>query len=124
MQPQKFTDAPSKLPTTTPSSPFEPIPLDVSNGHPAAQLINAAETEFQNVMDRQSKSLAAAVQEYRRRYGIAPPPNFDKWYEFAVRNEVVMIDEYDMINEMLLPFWAIKPATIRSRITRLSLIHI
>ncbi|KAH4927377.1 hypothetical protein HBI26_130190 [Parastagonospora nodorum] len=118
VQPQKLANASSSLPTTTPASPFEPIPLDLSNGHPAAQLINAAETDFQTVVDRQSKSLAAAVQEYRRRYGITPPPHFDKWYEFAVRNDVVMIDEYDMINEMLLPFWAIKPATIRSRITR------
>ncbi|KAI4715193.1 hypothetical protein J4E89_000880 [Alternaria sp. Ai002NY15] len=50
------------------------------------------------------------------RNGISPPPHFDKWYEFATRNGVVMIDEYDTINEMLLPFWALKPSTIRSRI--------
>jgi hypothetical protein len=106
------------LPIIPPPSPFEPIPIDLSKGHPATQLVSAAETDFQNVLDRQSTSLAEAVREYRRRYGIAPPPHFDKWYEFAVRNNVVMIDEYDTINEMLLPFWALKPATIRSRITR------
>ncbi|KAF1918958.1 hypothetical protein BDU57DRAFT_511748 [Ampelomyces quisqualis] len=108
----------SPFPTASPPSHFQPVPLDLNNGHPATQLVNAAEIEFQNVLSRQSTSLASAVSEYRRRYGIAPPPHFDKWYEFAVRNNVVMIDEYDMINEMLLPFWAIKPATIRSRITR------
>ncbi|KAI4619285.1 uncharacterized protein J4E87_007535 [Alternaria ethzedia] len=85
-------------------------------GHPAAQLIEAAEADFQGTLNRQSKSLADAVREYRRRNGISPPPHFDKWYEFATRNGVVMIDEYDMINEMLLPFWALKPSTIRSRI--------
>lgn len=106
------------LPILPPPSPFEPISIDLSKGHPATQLVSAAETDFQNVLDRQSTSLAEAVREYRRRYGIAPPPHFDKWYEFAVRNNVVMIDEYDTINEMLLPFWALKPATIRSRITR------
>jgi hypothetical protein len=115
---EQMTNAPSSLPNASPSSPFEPIPLDLKGGHPAAQLINAAETDFQEVLDRQSTSLAGAVQEYRHRHGIAPPPHFDKWYEFAKRNDVVMIDEYDMIHEMLLPFWAIKPATIRSRITR------
>jgi len=98
--------------------PFEPVPIDISEGHPASQLIHTAESEFADVLSRQSASLAGAVSEYRRRYGIAPPPHFDKWYEFAIRNDVVMIDEYDMINEMLLPFWAVKPATIRSRITR------
>lgn len=101
-----------------PPSPFEPLPIALGNGHPAAQLISVAETEFQATLYHQSKSLTDAVREYRRRYGIAPPPHFDKWYEFAVRNNVLMIDEYDTINEMLLPFWALKPATIRSRITR------
>jgi hypothetical protein len=101
-----------------PPSPFEPVPIDLIAGHPASQLVSAAESEFENLVGRQSKSLANAVQEYRRRYGIGPPPHFDEWYEFAVRNKVVMIDEYDMIHDMLLPFWAVKPATIRSRITR------
>lgn len=108
----------SNLPIMPPPSPFEPIILDLSKGHPAAQLVSTAEKDFQDVVSRQSSSLSSAVQEYRRRYGIAPPPHFDKWYEFAVRNEVVMIDEFDMIHEMLLPFWALKPATIRSRISR------
>lgn len=109
------------LPTffvSPPPSPFEPVPINLSEGHPASQLISAAESDFHHVLSRQSTSLAGAVSEYRRRYGIAPPPQFDEWYEFAIRNNVVMIDEYDTINEMLLPFWAVKPATIRSRITR------
>ncbi|KAI4920204.1 hypothetical protein J4E90_002345 [Alternaria incomplexa] len=89
---------------------------NLTKGHPAAQLIDAAEADFQGTLNRQSKSLADAVREYRRRNGISPPPHFDKWYEFATRNGVVMIDEYDTINEMLLPFWALKPSTIRSRI--------
>jgi hypothetical protein len=111
-------DATPSFPITPPASPFEPISIELGALHPAAHFIQAAETEFQATLSRQSKSLLEAVREYRRRYGIAPPPHFDKWYEFAVRNKVVMIDEYDTINEMLLPFWAVKPATIRSRITR------
>ncbi|KAJ4362025.1 hypothetical protein N0V83_010966 [Neocucurbitaria cava] len=110
-------DTSTLFPIVHPPSPFEPVPMDLSKGHPAAQLINAAEADFQSTLSRQSQSLADAVREYRRRYGIAPPPHFDKWYEFATRNGVVMIDEFDTINQMLLPFWALKPATIRSRIT-------
>ncbi|CAA9958989.1 CAP10 domain containing protein [Pyrenophora teres f. maculata] len=104
------------FPVNPPQSLLSPTPIDLSKGHPAAQLIAAAEADFQNILKRQSKSLGEAVQEYRRRNGISPPPHFDKWYEFARRNNVIMIDEYDTINEMLLPFWALKPATIRSRI--------
>lgn len=115
---RKSADTSPLLPITPPLSPFDPIPVDLSNGHPAAQLIKTAERDFQDILSRQSSSLGSAVQEYRRRYGIVPPPHFDKWYEFAIRNNVVMIDEYDMIHDMLLPFWALKPVTIRSRISR------
>ncbi|KAF3006732.1 capsule-associated protein CAP1 [Curvularia kusanoi] len=99
-----------------PASPLSAVPVNLDRGHPAAQLTNAAETEFQEVLKRQSKTLDQAVHEYRRRNGIAPPPHFDKWFEFAQRRNVIMIDEFDMINQMLLPFWALKPETIRSRI--------
>jgi hypothetical protein len=98
------------------TEPLASVPVDLTRGHPAAQLIQAAETEFHQTLDRQSKTLGQAVREYRRRNGIAPPPHFDKWFEFARRRNVVMIDEYDTINQMLLPFWALEPATIRSRI--------
>lgn len=90
--------------------------MDLKKGHPAAQLIDSAEKEFQDLLNRQSKSLAEAVREYRRRNGIAPPPHFDKWYEFATRNGVVLIDEYDTVTRSLLPYWAVKPSTIRARI--------
>jgi hypothetical protein len=102
--------------TSPPTKALASVPIDLARGHPAAQLIQAAETEFQNTLNRQSKTLEQAVREYRRRNGIAPPPQFDKWFEFAKRRNVVMMDEYDTINQMLLPFWALKPATIRSRI--------
>jgi hypothetical protein len=92
--------------------------MDLSQGHPAAQLIESAEKELQGMLDRQSKTLGEAVQEYRRRNGIAPPPHFDKWFEFATRNGVVLIDEFDTVTQSLLPFWALKPSTIRARITK------
>jgi len=37
-----------------------------------------------------------------------PPPNFDKWFEFAKENDVQLIDEYDGIYDSLLPFGAFR----------------
>ncbi|ROW12721.1 hypothetical protein VMCG_00296 [Cytospora schulzeri] len=83
--------------------------------HPMWHLIRDAETKLEEVKTRQSRSLEEAVSEYRRRYGIPPPPNFDKWYQFATSKGVQLIDEFDMIHELLTPFWGLKPSTIRSR---------
>ncbi|KFZ13948.1 hypothetical protein V502_06328, partial [Pseudogymnoascus sp. VKM F-4520 (FW-2644)] len=63
-----------------------------------------------------SESLEAAVTEYKSRYHRLPPPNFDKWYEFA-KDRNSTIDDYDQIYEDLLPFWGVKPSLLRMRST-------
>ncbi|KAI9931868.1 hypothetical protein ASPWEDRAFT_25280 [Aspergillus wentii DTO 134E9] len=83
--------------------------------HPIAKLIQNAEQHHSHVRSQQSKTLAEAVNEYRRRYNMHPPPHFDKWFEFAKDRGVQMIDEYDTIYHSLLPFWALPPGTIRDR---------
>ncbi|EXJ78694.1 hypothetical protein A1O1_09096 [Capronia coronata CBS 617.96] len=83
--------------------------------HPIHQLVSEAEGDFQTVRARQSRSLSDAVAEYRRRYKLPPPPHFDKWYAFAKKRGVELIDEYDTIYHQLLPFWALEPALIRER---------
>ncbi|KAL1971116.1 hypothetical protein VTN77DRAFT_67 [Rasamsonia byssochlamydoides] len=83
--------------------------------HPIARLISDANEEFEKIRARQSKNLAEAVKEYRRRYRMPPPPNFDKWFEFAQSRGVQLIDEYDTIYNSLLPFWALPPKVIRER---------
>ncbi|KAI9824158.1 MAG: hypothetical protein M1819_000921 [Sarea resinae] len=83
--------------------------------HPIHHLISNSEQRFANITAAQSKTLAQAVAEYRRRYKIPPPPNFDKWFQFAKNKEVQLIDEYDSIYHSLLPFWALQPSTIRAR---------
>ncbi|KAI4125765.1 MAG: hypothetical protein LQ347_005240 [Umbilicaria vellea] len=105
---------------TGPKSKVPPIdtkPLMPSNtqSHPIDQLITEAERDWKSLKARQSSSLAGAVAEYRRRYGIPPPPKFDKWYEFARNKGVQLVDEYDTIFHSLLPFWALEPWTIRER---------
>lgn len=55
----------------------------------------------------QSQSLAEAVAEYKRRYKRAPPKGFDRWYAFATKNKVGLIDEYDSIQHSILPFFSL-----------------
>ncbi|KAJ5636552.1 uncharacterized protein N7484_009865 [Penicillium longicatenatum] len=117
-------------PKTTPQPPVElPPPEPIKHPqlhagqtsytpekiHPIANLVDNAEQNFAHVQSRQSVTLAQAVEEYKRRYKMHPPPNFDKWFQFAKAKGVQLIDEFDSIYHSLLPFWALKPATIRER---------
>ncbi|KAK5664371.1 hypothetical protein OQA88_594 [Cercophora sp. LCS_1] len=83
--------------------------------HPIWHLTTEAERDFEKVKARQSKTLKDAVSEYKRRYGIAPPPNFDKWWEFAQAKGTVLVDEFDAVLDLLTPFWGLKPETVRAR---------
>ncbi|KAJ5678923.1 hypothetical protein N7462_007167 [Penicillium macrosclerotiorum] len=83
--------------------------------HPITNLVENAQQRFDYVHSRQSKTLAEAVQEYKRRYKMHPPPHFDKWFQFAQSKNVQLVDEFDSIYHSLLPFWALKPQTIRER---------
>ncbi|KAB5570295.1 capsule associated protein [Coniochaeta sp. 2T2.1] len=97
-------------------APTDPKPKALPRGsHPIWHLVKDAEKELQVTQTRQSKTLAEAVAEYKRRYKIPPPPNFDKWFAFAQARDVQLVDEFDTISELLTPFWGLKPKTIRDR---------
>ncbi|OTB07477.1 glycosyltransferase family 90 protein [Hypoxylon sp. CI-4A] len=66
-----------------------------------------------------SHSLEEAVSEYKARYGIPPPPNFDKWYDFATSVKSPIIDTFDQIHEDLLPYWGVPPSVLRQRTVHL-----
>ncbi|CCM01992.1 uncharacterized protein FIBRA_04066 [Fibroporia radiculosa] len=83
--------------------------------HPIPKLMLDAEIKFRNVLSRQSKTLPEAVAEYKRRYGRNPPRGFDDWWQFVKDNNVVMVDEYNNINEDLAPFWALSGEDLRER---------
>jgi len=99
-----------------PEHSLQPLQYTETRTHPVDQLVRSAEALWTKTLGAQSKSLEAAVTEYRRRYRVNPPPHFDKWFEFAKRKNVQLIDEYDTIYHSLLPFWALPPATIRGRV--------
>jgi hypothetical protein len=104
-------------PETPPGDLYDPGVMYGETGprHPILKLVEDAEFEFKSTTAGQSTSLAEAIAEYRRRYGMPPPPLFDKWYKYAVDSEVRLIDEYDSIHESLLLFWSLDPAEIRRR---------
>lgn len=85
--------------------------------HPIPKLMSEAETRYRNLLGKQSKTLPQAVAEYKRRYGRNPPRGFDDWWRFAQENNVVMIDEYNNINEDLAPFWTLSGEQMRERAT-------
>jgi hypothetical protein len=83
--------------------------------HPIPHLMDDAERRFRALLSRQSRSLRAAVAEYKRRYGRNPPKGFDAWWRFAQENKVKMIDEYDGLASDLEPFWGMTGAEFRLR---------
>lgn len=95
---------------------FKRIPNERLCDHPISILASDASQAFNKTLAGQSKSLEEAVAEYHRRYNMPPPPHFDKWYEFAMQRNAMLIDEYDTIYHSLLPFWGLSPRTIRSRV--------
>ncbi|KAJ3981409.1 hypothetical protein F5890DRAFT_1575133 [Lentinula detonsa] len=77
--------------------------------------MSLAEQRFRTKLSRQSKTLAAAVAEYQRRYAMPPPKGFEKWWEFTQQNEVIMIDEYDGLMRDLQPFYDLKGGGVEFR---------
>jgi hypothetical protein len=48
--------------------------------HPIYDLLEKAKENWEGKLARASKTLGQAVNEYRRRYGRAPPRGFDRWW--------------------------------------------
>lgn len=87
--------------------------------HPILDLLEGAEKRWNDMVRRQSRTLPDAVKEYQKRYGRLPPKGFDKWFEFAKRHNVVLIDEFDQIDHDIAPYLALKPRTMQQRIGKL-----
>jgi hypothetical protein len=77
--------------------------------------MDEAERRFRALLSRQSRSLRAAVREYKRRYGRNPPKGFDAWWRFVHANNVKMVDDYDGLISDLEPFWGMTGEEFRQR---------
>ncbi|CED82144.1 cap1-related protein [Phaffia rhodozyma] len=85
--------------------------------HPVLGLLAQGERRWKNMIDKQSRTLGEAVEEYKKRMGRQPPKGFDHWWAFATANQVLFPDEYDPIMNSLLPFYALPPDEIAQRVT-------
>ncbi|KAL2863890.1 putative capsular associated protein [Aspergillus lucknowensis] len=90
--------------------------------HPIELLIHEAGKNHDTWLRaaRESSNLAEAVQQYQKKYKQQPPPNFDKWYDYAVSRSSVTIDEFDEIYTNLLPYRALTPAQLREMTQKLA----
>jgi len=55
------------------------LEVNPNGTHPILELIANAQEKWKQKMERASKTLEEAVQEYKRRYKRPPPKGFDDW---------------------------------------------
>ncbi|KAK9448980.1 uncharacterized protein V1518DRAFT_373999 [Limtongia smithiae] len=84
--------------------------------HPISYLMQSHLTRFEQLVSKQTSTYPEAVKEYRRRYNVNPPPNFDKWHAFATERKSVIFDDYDSIFASMRPFWALPPHVLRESV--------
>lgn len=73
------------------SSPKIPLGL-LSDRMYIAQLTSRAEKQWNDMLNKQSRTLGQAYREYRRRYGRDPPRGFDAWYTWATERGLKLVD--------------------------------
>ena len=84
--------------------------------HPIQKLINDARAAHHEKLSRRSHNIYDAAQRYRAARGRHPPPGFDRWFQAALDCDAVIVEDYfDRIYKDLTPWWALDPATIKSR---------
>ncbi|GAA5828700.1 hypothetical protein JCM11251_005843 [Rhodosporidiobolus azoricus] len=89
--------------------------------HPIIPLLTTARDNWDKKVAGQSTTFDRATRTYKSRYGMAPPPGFDKWFAFATqgRNHS-LVDEYDQLMEDLKPFRDLTPQELRRRTAELA----
>ncbi|KAK3300185.1 glycosyltransferase family 90 protein [Chaetomium fimeti] len=95
--------------------------LQITDKHPLIRTIYDARTEADRWMVHAtvSNSLPVAVQEYKERHnGRDPPQKFDIWYDFAKDRHSVILDDFQQMEEDILPFWGMPPSKIKEGIQR------
>ncbi|KAK4183338.1 beta-1,2-xylosyltransferase [Podospora australis] len=85
--------------------------------HPVESLIHHAKGDFERLLQRQSQNYTQADTEYRRRYGISPPPGFEDWYRFARDQNSPIIDDFDMIHDAIRPFFQLSGSQFLTMMT-------
>lgn len=87
--------------------------------HPIISLINNATRNWNTKLKSQSMHLSDAIAEYRRRNRRNPPVGYDRWWAWASKNNVKLLDEYDSLHKAIRPFFAIPPPIFKQRLNAL-----
>lgn len=74
------------------------------HSHPVETLILKAQSDFSDLVHKQSRTYEAARKTYQRRYNMEPPPGFEAWFEYAVSQHSPIIDDFDMMYDTISPF--------------------
>ncbi|WVF70460.1 hypothetical protein IAT40_005250 [Kwoniella sp. CBS 6097] len=116
-----FRFEPSDLDPSTPQHTFLPNGLLLPNTaapHPIYTLLKTSKRKWEEKLSKQSRTLAQAVDEYRRRYARDPPRGFERWWAYAEKNGVQLRDEYDQIHRDLEPFHALTPGRLQALVRK------
>lgn len=108
-------DPPPKAPP--PKAP-RPKPSPKPQVHPIDELVQQADAELTRLMTTEviDGDVKQAALLYRERRGRHPPPGFDKWLEYAIKSDSLIVEEmFDQIYHDLEPFWSLKPEDMRQQ---------
>ncbi|ROW03243.1 hypothetical protein VSDG_01562 [Cytospora chrysosperma] len=84
--------------------------------HPIDDLIADARRSHEELLRQRSTDVRSAAARYRVRRGRHPPPGFDKWVEYALQHDAIIVEKFfDRIYHDLQPFWALDPRTTAKR---------
>lgn len=84
--------------------------------HPVDTLIEEARREQEILIRQRSKDVKTAAARYRVRRGRHPPPGFDKWMEYAMKVDAIIVEQFfDRIYHDIAPFWALDPTETATR---------
>lgn len=92
-----------------------------SSPHPILPLVTNARDSWSKKLKSQSTTFDRATKNYKARYGMTPPPGFDKWFAFATQGKNhSLVDEYDQLMADLKPYRSLAPQEIRRRTQELA----
>jgi len=103
-------------------------PLDIfsteseppSGLHPIDDLVSNADENFERLLKRQTYNVSASAAAYRERRGRHPPPGFDRWMQYAIEHDCVVIEDFfDQIYRDIEPFWGLPASKIRGEASSL-----
>lgn len=88
----------------------------IHSDHPVEILHKFYAAKFEAMLRNQSMTFEEAQSRYRYRYHRDPPDRFDKWFEYAQKQQSPIIDDFGTINESLEPFWHFSGAELRKNL--------